>query len=81
MRLEVVQSLGFQHAGGHVLVLDPLVGENRGGEVTLQLHGLQPLDIETGDSVVAAPETLEFLGRHGPQDLQKLSGLGQELGN
>ena len=81
MVLEVVQSLGLQHAGGHVLVLDALVGQNGRGEVALQFHVLQPLHVEAGDGVVAAPQLLEGLGRHSPQDLEQMPGLGQKLGS
>ena len=55
---EVVQVSRLHHAGGHVAVLNALVGENRRSEITAQVHLSQPLYVQFGDGVIALPEDL-----------------------
>ena len=58
MLLEIVQLGRLHHPGGHVLVLDALVGEDGGGEAAAQIHGGQPLHVPLGDGVVTLPKGL-----------------------
>mgnify|MGYP003376509832 CR=1 FL=1 len=67
MRLEVGQSAPVQDAGGHIAVLDALIGENGGSELPVQVHAGQALQVEGGNGVVAFPQRLELGGRHSPQ--------------
>ena len=65
---EVVQVGRLHHAGGHVAVLDALVGENRRSEITAQVHLLQPFHVQLGNGVIALPEGLQIFGRHTSED-------------
>ena len=55
---EVVQVARLHHAGRHIAVLDALVGEDGRGEAAAQVHVLQPLRVQTGNGVIAPPESL-----------------------
>ena len=69
--LDEVILLRFKHAGGHVLVLDALIGQHSRGQTAAQVHSRQPLHVQGRDGIVALPEGLQFFGRHGPQDGQQ----------
>lgn len=61
---QIVQLRDFHHSGGHILVLDTLVGEDGGGQTAVQVHIRQPRRILRGDGVIALPEGLQFLTGH-----------------
>ena len=80
MFLYIVQLCPIKDAGGHVLVLDALIGQQGGGEAALQVHMGQPLQIEGGDGVIALPQLLQGGAVHGLQRRQQPPGLGQKGG-
>ena len=61
---EVVQVGRLHHAGGHVAVLDALIGDDRRGEAATKIHLFQPLRVQLGDGIVAFPEGLQIVGGH-----------------
>ena len=80
MGLEVVVLALLQDAGGHVLVLEPHIGQQGRGQTPPQVHVPQPLQILGGDGVAAPPQGLEFSGRHGAQGGQEALRLRKEGG-
>ena len=80
MGLKIVVLALFQDTGGHVLVLEPHIGQQGRGQPPPQVHVPQPLQILGGDGVAAAPQGLEFSGRHGAQGGQEALRLGKEGG-
>ena len=79
MLLDIVQLLLGEYLGGHIPVLDALVGQNGRGETPFQVHPGQPLLILGGDGVVAFPQPLQCRRVHGPQPRRQLLGLGQKF--
>ena len=69
----------FKNPRRHILILDALIGQNRGRQIPLQIHMAQPLHIEGGDGVVAVPKGLQGRPRHGAQRGQQPPRLGQKL--
>ena len=78
MFLHIVQLLPLEDAGGHVLVLDALIGQQGRGEVLLQVHVGQPLQVKGGDGIVALPQLLQGGAVHGLQRRQQPPGLRQK---
>ena len=69
----------FKNPRRHILILDALIGQNRGRQIPLQIHMAQPLHIEGCDGVVAVPKGLQGRPRHGAQRGQQPPRLGQKL--
>ncbi|MMZ62446.1 hypothetical protein D1872_246560 [compost metagenome] len=63
MSLKVIQLFIFKNARRHVLILDALIGVDSRRQITLQIHMLDPLDIQRSDSIVALPQRFEFIVR------------------
>ena len=60
MPLDIVQTVLREYAGGHVPVLDPLIGKNGGCQILPQLHLGKPFIIQFRNLVVAFPQGLGF---------------------
>ena len=58
----------FHNAGGHVPVLDALVGKNGRREIAAQVHAFQTLRVQLCDGVAALPQGLQLLGGHALED-------------
>ena len=80
MGLEIVVLALLQDAGGHVLVLEPHIGQQGRGQLPPQVHVPQPLQILGGDGVAAPPQGLECSGCHGAQGGQEALRLRKEGG-
>ena len=49
-----------EDAGGHVLVLDAVVGQQRRGGAPAQLHGAEVFESLLGQALVAGQQTLQL---------------------
>ncbi|MNN79106.1 hypothetical protein D3C81_1957180 [compost metagenome] len=79
MLLQIIQLLRLQHVRCHVLVLNPLIGENRRGQVPLQIHALDTPIIQLRNGVIAIPDGLRLFIRQSLQVGQKGFSLVHKL--
>ena len=68
-----------KHAGRHVLVLYPLIGQDGGRQSPAQIHGFQPLKIQRSDLVVTFPQGFQLTVAHRPEPLVQLLCFGEKL--
>ena len=64
MCLNIFQSLPAEYIGGHVLVLNTFVSQNRRGQTIMQVHIPKPLYIQCGNGIIAFPELFQVRFRH-----------------
>lgn len=64
---QISKRAGFQHARGHILVLDALVGQDRRGQGPVQIHPLKAFDVQRRDAVIAFPKRFQLRRRQALQ--------------
>ena len=67
MLLDIFQLPLRERAGGHVLVLDAVIGQDGGGQAMAQVHALQPLRVHRRDGVIALPKGFQLPIGHGAE--------------
>ena len=55
MGLDIVQGCLVKYLGGHVLILDALIGQDSRSQPALQIHFLKTAVIQIRQSLITAP--------------------------